>query len=197
MAEATLTLMRNFLHRFKCRRTSVATTAKQITTTTQTNPGDVVNVWDFGRRMSLDGRYIAFDSYAELEPAGSGASQSAFALYLYDTAAATNPFRRIGPKSDADSAAGGGDVAHYPGFTDYSISGAPATLVFTTRLNIKADGTVAATQADGLTRSGAPVQIYSYPLIACSTATFTRLTKFPALILFWLRRSACQRFRPR
>jgi uncharacterized protein (TIGR03437 family) len=160
----------------------IATTAKQITTTTQTNPGDVVNVWNFGRRMSLDGRYIAFDSFAELEPAGSGANQTSFALYVFDTAATANPFRRIGPRSDADSAASGGDVAHYPGFTDYSIGGTPATLVFSTRLNITASGTIPATAADGLNPDTArPVQIYSYPLNQpAATATFTRLTKFPA-----------------
>lgn len=152
---------------------------RQVTTTNPANPGDVVNILNYGRRMSRDGRYIAFDSYAELENAG--AIQTSFALYLYDTTAATNSFRRIGPRSDADSAATGGDVAHYPGFTDNNANGAPSTLVFETRLNIKADGMIPATASDGL--NPAPerqAQIYSYPLNAsANTAAFTRLTKLP------------------
>ncbi|MCU1290857.1 MAG: hypothetical protein JWN60_3086 [Acidobacteria bacterium] len=155
-------------------------TAKQITTTTQTTPGDIVNVWNFGRRMSRDGRYIAFDSYAELEPAGTGASTASFALYVYDTT--TGTFRRVGPRSDADSGAGGGDVARYPGFTDYTAGGTAQTLVFSSRLNLKADGTIPATASEGLNPNAArPVQIYSYPLNqASSAATFTRLTALPS-----------------
>ena len=158
-------------------------TARQITVTSQAVPGDIVNVWNFGRRMSLDGRYIAFDSYAALSNIGSGGTNTAsFALYLYDTNPGSTGFTQIGPRSDADSGASGGDVAHYPGFTDYSISGTPATLVFSTRLNIKADGTIPATAADGLNPNAArPVQIYSYPLspVTAPAATFTRLTNFP------------------
>lgn len=152
---------------------------KQVTTTTRANPGDTVNILDYGRRMSRDGRYIAFDSYADL--AGTGAIQTSFALYLFDTTALNNPFRQIGPRSDADTAANGGDVSHFPGFTDYNSSLAPQTLVFESRLNIKADGTVPATAADGLNPDAArPVQLYSYPLPAATANTFTRLTNFPA-----------------
>ena len=154
-------------------------TRRQVTQTTPTNPGDVINNLNYGRRMSRDGRYIAFDSYAELENAG--AIQTSFALYLYDTTLTTNAFRRIGPRSDADSAATGGDVAHYPGFTDTDANGTPSTLVLETRLNIKADGTIPPTAADGLNpATERPVQIYSYPLtVAPASATFTRLTRLP------------------
>ena len=158
---------------------SATVIGRQITTTTRTNPGDLVNILDFGRRMSRDGRYIAFDSYADL--AGGGTTLTSFALYLFDTTATTNAFRQIGPRSDADTAASGGDVSHFPGFTDYNASGAAQTLVFESRLNFKADGTIPATATDGLNSNAArPVQIYSYPLTATSaTATFTRLTNFP------------------
>ncbi|HEX8289474.1 MAG TPA: hypothetical protein VF556_15940 [Pyrinomonadaceae bacterium] len=157
----------------------VVSSARQITTTTQANPGDLVNIWSYGRRMSRDGRFIAFDSYAELEPAGTGTNQASFALYVFDTT--TNAFRRVGPRSDADSGATGGDVFRYPGFTDYSIGGTAQTLVFSTRLNINAGGTVPATASEGLnSETSRPVQIYSYPLNQpAATATFTRLTKFP------------------
>ncbi len=150
---------------------------KQVTVTTRTNPGDVVNILDLGRRMSRDGRFIAFDSYAD-NPNG-GTNQSSFALYLYD--ANLNTFRQIGSRSDADPTASGGDVAHYPGFTDYDANGTPQTLVFETRLNITNNGTVSATNDAGLNPNTArPAQIYSYPLMASpAAATFTRLTLFP------------------
>jgi hypothetical protein len=161
-------------------------TKKQITTTTPTNPGDVVNILDPGRRMSRDGRYIAFDSFADLANENGGTNQTSFALYVYDTAAASSPFRRIGPRSNADSAATGGDIAHFPGFTDTDALGAPSTLVLETRLNIKADGTVAATESDGLNPDPTrPVQIYTFPLTAApASATFKRLTKLPISQVF-------------
>lgn len=156
-----------------------ATTKRQVTTTTSTNPGDPVNILDLGRRMSRDGRYIAFDSYADLANENSGTNYTSFALYLYDTS--NNSFRRVAPRSDADEAASGGDVAHYPGFTNYDASGNATTLVLETRLNIKADGTIPATAADGLNNNDVrPSQIYSYPLdVAASSATFSRLAVFP------------------
>lgn len=152
-------------------------TNKQITTTTPTETQNIVNILDPGRRMSRDGRYIAFDSFADL--AGNSSVQNSFALYVYDTT--TNTFRQIGPRSNADSAAIGGDIAHYPGFTDYDGGGVATTLVFETRLNIKPDGTIPATASDGLNpESTRPVQIYSFPLTATGPAAiFRRLTKLP------------------
>lgn len=169
----------------------VLATAKQLTVTTRTNPGDLVNIWSYGKRMSLDGRYIAFDSFADLANEHSGANQTSFALYLYDlNPPVTDPpttapvIRRIAPRSNADSGATGGDVARYPGFTDYNSSETPQTLVLETRLNIKADGTIPTNQDEGLNPlSTRPVQIYSYPLnVPAATARFTRLTKLPAPI---------------
>lgn len=160
-------------------------TKRQVTVTTPTNPGDIVNILDIGKRMSRDGRYIAFDSYADLagEQSGTTANYTSFALYVYDTAAAASPFRRVGPRSTADTvvAAGGGDVDRYPGFTDNDANGTPSTLVFETRNNIKADGTIPTTAADGLNPDpNRPPQIYSYPLNSTpATGTFTRLALFP------------------
>ena len=45
----------------------------QVTTTTRANPGAIVNIFDLGRRMSRDGRYIAFDSFADLANDKAGA----------------------------------------------------------------------------------------------------------------------------
>lgn len=158
--------------------TTTTSVKKQVTQTVRTNPGDIINVLDFGRRMSRDGRYIAFDSFADLA-AATVTNQTSFALYLYDTT--TSTFRQIGPRSDADASAGGGDVAHYPGFTDTDANGSPSTLVLETRENIKADGTIAATNADGLNpNTDRPTQIYAYPVnVASTAAAFVRLTTFP------------------
>lgn len=160
------------------------TGGKQITTTSPATAGAPVNILDPGRRMSRDGRFIAFDSYADLGSATPGANSAAFALFVYDTTALT--FRQVGPRSDADTGASGGDVARYPGFTDYDGSGVPQTLVLETRMNIKADGTVAATAADGLNPGTArPPQMYSYTLgLPSATATFNRLANFPEGVFF-------------
>lgn len=154
-------------------------TRKQVTVTTPTNPGDVVNILDLGRRMSRDGRYIAFDSYADLANENSGTNYTSFATYLFDTT--DNSFRRILARSDADADATGGDIARYPGFTDYSMSGAPETLVLETRMNIKPDGTVATTTSDGLNPSVfRQAQVYTYPLDEpAQTARFKRIGNFP------------------
>ena len=152
---------------------------RQVTVTTPTNPGDVVNLWEYGQRMSRNGRYIAFDSYADLTNENGGANQAGFATFIYDADA--NTFRRVLARSNADAAATGGDVPRYPAFTDYDANGEPSTLVLETRMNILPSGSVATTASEGLNNDVArPVQIYTYPLdVAPSAATFTRITKFP------------------
>lgn len=160
------------------------TLKRQVTTTTPTNPGSPVNILDLGRRMSRDGRFIAFDSYADLANENNGANYTSFATYLYDVTGDT--FRRILARSTADAGAPGGDVARYPGFTDYpsGCTGAecvPATLVLETRMNIKPDGTIPTDPTQGLNNDVVrPSQIYSYPLnVPAMDAIFTRLAKFP------------------
>lgn len=158
---------------------TAGTMKKQVTTTTPTNPGDPVNIYDQGRRMSRDGRYIAFDSYADLANENSGTNYTSFATYLYDST--DNSFRRILARSTADPAAPGGDVQRYPGFTDYDATGKPLTLVLETRMNIKADGTIPSNPDEGLNNNVVrPAQIYSFPLnVPAANAVFTRLAKFP------------------
>src|SRR5690606_38804180 len=114
---------------------------RQITVTTPTTPGSLVNSLEYGKRISRNGNLIAFDSFADLANENGGENYTSFATYLYDVGADT--FRRIGARSDADEAATGGDVARYPGFTDYDVTGNPATLVLETRMNILPNGNVA------------------------------------------------------
>ena len=139
------------------------TGGKQITTTTPTNAGEPVNFFEYGKRISRNGNLIAFDSFADLANENSGTNYTSFATYLYDVTA--NTFRRIGDRSTADTGATGGDVARFPGFTDYDGSGNPATLVLETRMNILPTGVVATTEANGLNpESTRPIQFYTYPL---------------------------------
>lgn len=154
-------------------------TKKQVTVTTPENEGEVLNLVNFGRRMSRDGKYIAFDSYADLTNEHGGEVQTAFATFVYD--ADTDTFRRVGPRSDADSEASGGDVDRHPTFTDY-VGLTPRTLVLETRMNINAEGAVPATETDGLNPIDLrPVQIYAYPLdTAPASARFNRLTTLQA-----------------
>lgn len=152
---------------------------KQVTVTTPTNPGEVVNILDLGRRVSRNGRFIAFDSAAALGT--TNANQAGFAIFIYD--AQTNTFRQIGPRSNADAGASGGDVTHYPGFTDDDPeTGNPTSLIFSSRLNITATGTIPTNANDGLNPGATrPTQIYLYPLdVSASEARFMRLTKLPA-----------------
>lgn len=162
---------------------SLGTTRRQITTTTRVNPGDLVNILDFGRRMSRDGRYIAFDSFADLAGENNGANYNSFALYVFDAniVAPANPFRRIGPRSDADATVNAGDVPRYAGFTDTDANGAPSTLVLEMRANILESGTVAPDNNSGLNPNVVrPTQIYAYPLdVAAANANFKRLTRLP------------------
>lgn len=160
----------------------------QVTNTVPASPGNVVNVLDFGKRISRDGRFIAFDSFADLEADGSPV-QASFALYVFDanepaTAPNNDRFDRVGPRSDADSAATGGDLRRYPSFTDYT-GRVPSTLVLETRLNINSAGTVPATASEGLNPNATrPAQVYSIPLntvvnIPTPAPAFKRLTNLP------------------
>lgn len=135
----------------------------QITNTTRTNPGDVVNLLNLGRRMSRDGRYIAFDSYADLESENNGTNQPGFSTFIYDTERTTRPFERILARSNADSAASGGDIPRFPGFTEYDANRSPQAIVFETRMNVRgSDGTVPSNADEGLNNIAArPAQIYS------------------------------------
>ena len=155
----------------------------QVTNTTPANPGNVVNVFDYGKRISRDGRFIAFDSYAALETTGFPI-QTSFATYVFDANLPINSsnFVRVLPRSDADSGAAGGDLRRYPTFTDYQGQN-PGTLVFESRLNITTAGAVPSTASDGLNPdAGRPAQVFSLEISQIRTTgqTFKRISKLPA-----------------
>lgn len=170
---------------------ALGTIRRQVTTTTRAAAGDIVNILNYGRRMSRDGRYIAFDSYADLAGEHSGVNQAGFATFIYDTTlTGTAAFQRVLPRSNADSGASGGDIQRYPGFTDYDANRFPQTLVLETRMNIRgSDGTIPSNADEGLNNVAArPAQIYSTsPVFVASQATtrpYKRLTKLPVPSFF-------------
>ncbi len=163
-------------------------TAKQITVTTPTTPGDVTNIFSEGRRVSRDGRFISFDSTGELATVGTPANNAFIAVFVYDVnaveTAVTNKFRQVGLRANADVGAVQGDVLHFPTYSDYDGSGVPQSLVFSSLMNFKADGTIPTVAADGLNPlASRPTQTYTYPLSSTpATGRFTRTSLLPSSI---------------
>lgn len=131
-----------------------------------------VNRMPFGRRLSRDGGFIAFESLAEVPDANSGTNKTILGLFVYNSALQT--IKQVGPRS-TDLA-----IFHEPTFTDYHGTLTPATLLFASALNFKVDGTIpAADQAStGLNPTNQP-QIFATQLPVGSTNTFARLTTNP------------------
>jgi uncharacterized protein (TIGR03437 family) len=152
---------------------------KQVTQSTRATFDTISNTFSPGKRLSRTGRYLVFESIADY--VGSAGNQTSNGLYLYDTAAATNAFRLIGPRGADDAGASGGDVLRAPSFTDYDGANIPQTIVFTSRLNFKPDGTIPTDATQGLNNfPSRPVQFYTYPInVPAASAIFTRLTTFP------------------
>ena len=168
----------------------------QITRTARVNPSDTVVLFSAGRRISRDGRYVGFETLSNNPAAGGGTNQTGYQLYVFDTTVApqvnqTNPtaYRAVGPRSDADAAATFGDVRRFPTFT--LVYNAPTNtfepgVVFASRLNFNAAGTVPATASEGLNPDATrQVQIFSFPLTQAAgfNATFTRISRFPTSAL--------------
>jgi uncharacterized protein (TIGR03437 family) len=146
---------------------TTATVTRQVTRTTAPLSGIGVNFLFPGRRLSRDGNLIAIESLADLS--GNSSINSNTTVFVYNVA--TSSFTQYGPRGANSSA------QRWPTFTDYNAALQPATLVFSTPLNFKADGTLPTQNADGLNPTGA-YQIFSVPL-ATPTA-FTKLSNSPA-----------------
>jgi uncharacterized protein (TIGR03437 family) len=134
------------------------------------------NGFQFGRRLSRDGRFIAFESVAT-DPKANAASTSASVSFVYDVTADT--FAQLGPR-----ALTGGDIFHFPTFTDYNGALSPASVVFTSALNFNSDGTFPTAAQDATTGLNTKhfEQVFLAPLPVISTGPFTRLTNLPAFV---------------
>jgi len=156
----------------------IVTAPTQATSTKAATQGLTVNILSPGRRLSRDGRFIAFES-TSADPKANGAIQVSTAVFVYDIAG--NSFQQYGPRA----AQAGNEVFRFPVFTDYSNAGTsstPSTLVFASRLSFRADGSAPtnSTDADSL-NPNSRTQLFSVPLAA--PTTFTRITNTPAPIV--------------
>jgi uncharacterized protein (TIGR03437 family) len=147
--------------------TATAAVTRQVTRTTPPFAGLAVNFLSPGRRLSRDGNFVALESLANLS--GDNSIQSNTTVFIYNVSG--NSFTQVGPRATNSSA------FRFPVFTDYNVALQPATIVFSSPLNFRADGTVPTTASEGLNPSGA-AQIFSAPVAA--PTTFTRLTNTPA-----------------
>ena len=162
--------------------TGAVTNNKQVTRTTRTNPGDIINIFGPGRRLSRDGNLIAFESAADLNNATPAANFSSSTVFLYNVTAVT--FTKVGARAAEDTTVGL-DVLRFPVFTDY-VGLTPGRLIFVSRLNFKSDGTIPTTASDGLNFDPSrPLQIYDVPLPIGTTPALTRLTRIPAVPFFF------------
>lgn len=119
-------------------------------------------VFGFGRRLSRDGRWIAFESLND-DPKADAFPNSAFLVtFVYDILSDT--FTQIGPREF--------DVGHFP---TVIVNSSGSFVVFSSQQNFKSDGTFPATASDGLNPNQVS-QIFMTPLPASSTGPFTRLT---------------------
>jgi hypothetical protein len=164
------------------------TNVRQITKTKSeaagtTNAGLTLNLLSPGRRLSRNGKFVAYESRAEDPVANTGTNTSFLAMFVSDvpaSATTANGATRVGLRATAEP----GDVVHFPMFSDYDGALAPHSLVFASTLNFKPDGTLVGDQdTTGLNSVASgqfkPNQIFATQIPVTSSNTFTRLTKNP------------------
>ena len=135
------------------------------------------NNFVFGRRISRDGRYIALESIAT-DPKGNSATNGFLVTFVYDSA--SDAFAQVGPRATATP----GDVNHYPTFTDYTGT-TPGTVIFTSGLNMKNDGTILALGDNAGLNPAEVSQVFAVPLTfpSMSAGPFTRITNITGTII--------------
>jgi uncharacterized protein (TIGR03437 family) len=79
----------------------------------------------------------------------------------------------------------GGDILHFPTFTDYDAALRPASVIFTSALNFNTDGTFPTEAQDPTTglNTRHVEQLFLAPLPAISTGPFTRLTNISSFVI--------------
>jgi hypothetical protein len=136
------------------------------------------NILSSGRRLSRNGGFIAFESRAT-DPKGNTATTSAF-LGIFVYTVATDTFVEIGPRPTVFT-----DIIHFPTFTDYNASLTPSSLVFTSALNFRPDGTFPpeAQASEGLNAQRS-AQVFLTSIPPSSPQSFVRLTQTPQMVVF-------------
>jgi uncharacterized protein (TIGR03437 family) len=120
--------------------------------------------------MSRNGAFIAFESRATDPKSNAAPTSQVLGNWVYTVA--TDTFNEVGVRPPIS------DFARFPTFTDYDSSLNPSTLVFTSFLNFRPNGTFpdsVATAPEGLNTDNS-AEIYVTPLPITSSNTFTRIT---------------------
>ena len=147
---------------------------RQVTKTKTGTLARTVNRMPWGRRLSRDARFIAFESLLDAPDSDGVATEVFLARFVYDNADQT--IKKVGQRSTANP----GDILSEPTFTDYNGTLTPATLLFSSAQNFKTDGTFPAADqgSTGLNPDNQP-QIFATQLPVATTNTFARLTRNP------------------
>lgn len=151
-------------------------TFKQVTRTL--NGVGNTNVLSPGRRLSRNGELIAFESRATDPKSNSAPTGTILGMFVYTNTSDT--FNEVGTRPPIS------DFGRFPTFTDYDASLNPSTLVFTSFLNFRPNGTFpdsVATAPEGLNVDNS-AEIYLTPLPITSSNTFTRITNIPTVSTF-------------
>jgi hypothetical protein len=147
-------------------------TFRQVTRTL--NSVANTNVLSPGRRMSRNGGLIAFESRASDPKSNAAPTSNVLGTWVYTVGSDT--FNEVGTRPPIS------DFAHFPTFTDYDSSLNPSSLVFTSFLNFRPNGTFpdsVATAPEGLNTDNS-AEIYLTQIPVTSSNTFTRLTNVPS-----------------
>lgn len=158
--------------------TGVVSSLRQATKTkNSTTSSATTNGFQFGRRLSRDGRFIAFES-AAADPKANADPTAFPVVFVYDVQADT--FAQVGPRALAAP----GDILHFPTFTDYNGALSPGSVIFSSALNFNNDGSFPTAAQDPTTGLNTlhVEQLFLAPLPAISTGPFTRLTNLPGFV---------------
>jgi hypothetical protein len=159
-----------------------------------TNAGLTLNILSPGRRLSRDGKFVAYESRAEDPASNNGTNSSFYAIFVSDvpaTSATASVAKQVGLRATVEP----GDVTHFPTFSDYDGALAPHSLVFSSALNFNPNGTFPAAADDATTGlnpvalgSIRPTQVFATQVPVTTTNTFVRLTRNPVqLFAFGIR----------
>jgi hypothetical protein len=169
MNNPTPTLLSNSDNNAEVFYADVASAMFHQVTRTQNNI-TTANLLSPGRRLSRDGKLIAFESKATDPKSGAAPAGQIFGTFVYTIA--TDTFNELGTRPPIS------DFIRFPTFTDYDTSLAPSSLVFTSFLNFRPNGTFpdsTATANEGLnTDNSADLFLTQVPVT--SSNTFVRIT---------------------
>lgn len=141
---------------------------------TRTLNVSTTNLLSPGRRLSRDGKLIVFESKATDPKANTAPTTQVFGTFVYTIAADT--FNEVGTRSPDT------DIIRFPTFTDYNGALAPSTIVFSSFLNFRPDGTFPATTAasEGLNPDRS-ADLFLTQVPVTSSNTFVRITRINSL----------------